>query len=111
MHSGFRTTRLTRESFKVRVKRKTKELLGRADYSHREIHPNDVDAKYLRQNLEVYYEFPPIFKDERTRWNDAWDNENYPTPEPLLDIVEKEYQQIYKNDAVHYTWMCYAKLK
>jgi len=111
MYSGFRTTPLTRESFKFKVKRKAEELLGKADHSRREIPPNDVDAKYLRQNLEIYYEFPPIFKEGRTRRNDPWDNANYTTPEPLLDIAEKEFQQIYKNESVYYTWMCYAKLK
>jgi len=59
----------------------------------------------------VYYEFPPIFKAERTRWGDRWDDEHYPTPEPLLSSVEKRYQQKYKDEAVDYTWMCYAQLK
>ena len=71
---------------------------------------NEVDAKYLKQSLEVYYEFPPIFKAERTRWGDLWDDENYPTPEPLLNSVEREYQQLYVDEAVYYTWMCYVKL-
>jgi len=67
--------------------------------------------RYLMQNIETYYEFPPVIKTEMTRWNDQWINENYPTPPPLLDSVEKNYQQIYLDEAIYYTWMCYVKLK
>ena len=100
-----------REILQAKLKQKARVLLGITDYKYREILPNEIDAKYLRQNLEVYYEFPPIFRAERTRWGDCWDDENYPTPEPLLSSVEKEYQQKYKDEAVYYTWMCYVKLK
>jgi hypothetical protein len=73
--------------------------------------PKSADAEYLRDNLETYYELPPIFKPERTRWGDAWGEEHYPTPEPLLSSVDQAYQQQYLDEAIHYTWMCYARLK
>lgn len=83
----------------------------RMQHSARTISSNSTDAEYLRNHLEVYYEFPPVFKTERTRWNDAWDNTNYPTPEPLLQSVRVPFQQIFLDEATSYTWMCYAKLK
>lgn len=107
MHSGFKFSSTPVQS----VKRKIKQLLGMQCQSYEDIPPNDVDAKYLRQNIEVYYESPPVFKAEKTRWNDDWDNVNYPTPEALLSSVEKEYQQIFLDEAIHYTWMCYVRLK
>jgi len=70
---------------------------------------NSVDAKELRENLDIYAELPPVFKTERTRWGDAWDN--YPTPDPLLTSVDHEYQQIYLDEAKNYTWLCYARLR
>jgi len=111
MHSGFNYTPAHSQSLQARLKRKAGTLLGIAEYQYREILPNEIDAKYLRQNFEVYYEFPPPFKAERTKWGDRWDDENYPTPEPLLNSVEKGYQQKFKDEADHYTWMCYVKLR
>lgn len=110
-HLGFKFTPAYSQSLKSKLKRKLLAVLGVTDYNYREIPPNDVDAQYLRQNLEVYYEFPPIFKAERTRWGDLWNDENYPTPEPLLSSVEKEYQQRYMDEAIYYTWMGYIRLK
>jgi hypothetical protein len=110
MHSGFKCIP-RRGSFSSRFKQKLRALAGAPDSRYRDVAPNEVDAKCLRQNLEVYYEFPPVFKTERTRWGDRWDDEKYPTPEPLLKSVERECQQPFMDEAVHYTWICYAKLR
>lgn len=111
MHAGFKFTPSDPPSLKAKLRRKTRALLGITVSEPVEIRPNGVDAKYLWQNLEVYYEFPPIFKAEYTRWGDRWEDENYPTPAALLSSVEHAYQQTYKDEAVDYTWICYAKLK
>ena len=110
-HSGFKFTPLHPPSFKARVRQEIERLLGIPRDSYDLIPPNDVDAEYLRENLEVYYEFPPPFKTERTKWNDTWDDEKYPTPEPLLTTLEERYQQIFWDDAIYYVWMCYVKFK
>ena len=111
MHSGLRSVPSHSRSLKVWCWKRIQSLLGIKDCSNRGIPPNDVDATYLRRNLEAYYEFPPVFKAERTRWGDPWDDVNYPTPGALLSSVEKEYQQKYMDEAKNYTWMCYARLK
>jgi hypothetical protein len=111
MHSGFKYIPAHKPSFKSKVKNKIKTLIGFQGQQYERIIPNDIDAKYLMQNLEVYYEFPPVFRVEQTRWGDIWDNDNYPTSEPLLTTVDRKYQQIFLDEAKFYTWMCYLKLK
>lgn len=113
MNSGFNP--MTSKPVKSLVKDKIAEILRKRFRIHipnfEHILPNNMDEKYLRQNLEIYYELPPVFKAEKTRWGDIWDNKCFPTPEPLLTSVEKEYQQIFLDEAINYTWMCYVKLK
>jgi len=104
MHSGFQYVPRTLEE---KVKDFAKGLLR---LHPREVAANDVDALYLRKNLEIYEELPPIFRVKQTRWGDEWSDERYPTPEPLLTAVAKPYQQIYLDEAAWYTWICYAKL-
>ena len=109
-HSGLEFDPSNSKSLRLKYKhskRKILAALGRL----REIPPNEVDAKYLRQNLDVYYELPPVFKGEHTRFGALWDENDYPTPQPLLRSVEKEYQRMYLDEAGSYTWMCYARLK
>jgi hypothetical protein len=72
--------------------------------------PNDIDEKYILKNVEVYYEFPPVFKLARTRWGDDWKSPEYPTPEALLDEPTKPFHDIYHAEADSYTWLCYVKL-
>lgn len=81
-------------------------------YSLKQAFMCDSDhARYLECTLKTYYEFPPIFKSEYTRWGDLWGEEQYPTPEPLLRSVGESHQQIYHDEADTYTWMCYASLR
>jgi hypothetical protein len=80
-------------------------------YDAVKIRPNDIDSKMLQKHIEVYYEFPPVFKAGKTRWGDDWDDVIYPTPEPLLDQPTKSTHEIFVEDAMHYTWICYVKLK
>lgn len=106
MEAGFSFPRPQSDPIKQTLKR----LLGVADDDHRDIPPNKVDATYLRQNLEVYYECPPVFRPKWTNWIGPWDEEKFPAPRPLLDSVERKYQQIFLDEAAHYNWICYAKL-
>lgn len=83
-------------------------LLGRR--SDRTERPNSNDADLLRDIIDVYEELPPIFKTPETRWGDAWDDERYPTPKPLLESVARPFEQVYLDEATGYTWLCYVKL-
>lgn len=73
--------------------------------------PNSKDSEYLKNLLDIYYEFPPVFKKEKTRWGDNWDNENYPTPDPLFENSEYAYLKLFEDEAIFYTWICFARLK
>ena len=79
-------------------------------YESTSIQPNDFDSRMLHKNLDIYYEFPPVIKTEQTRWGDEW-NETYPTPKPLLERPIKPSQNVFLDEAMSYTWICYAKLK
>ncbi|HEX6764107.1 MAG TPA: hypothetical protein VF103_01490 [Polyangiaceae bacterium] len=87
-------------------------LLDRARRSFERIGNRDQDAvAFLEQALETYCEFPPVMKSATTRWGDAWDDERYPTPEPLLTRAESEAEAVFENDADSYTWICYARIR
>jgi hypothetical protein len=103
-------TAFMNEGIRPNLKERLKKTLGRRNtFSH--VLPNKIHSKYLERNIDIYYEFPPVFKTELTRWGDAWDEVIYPTPEPLLKNVSEDYQQIYLDEAKSYTWICYVKLK
>lgn len=69
----------------------------------------DEDLKYFEDNVLIYQEMPPIFKDDLTRWGDKWD-ENYPTPNPLMDKNNKETYPIFFEEKKDYTWICYIEM-
>ena len=72
---------------------------------------NPDDFTFLKSIASSYQEMPPIFKSERTRWGDFWNEENYPTPEPLLTDQDKtEYLQFF-NEKLDYTWIAYMEIK
>lgn len=73
--------------------------------------PNMDDAVYLSHNLEVYSEFPPLFRPSHTRWGDGWVDDLYPTPSPLLCNSDKDRFPVLWKEALAYTWICYARLK
>lgn len=68
-----------------------------------------AQGRYLRDVLTVYHELPPVIRPVMTRGGVRWDHDRYPTPEPLLDLVEEPWQQIFEDEASHYTWMCYVE--
>ena len=72
---------------------------------------NNFDAEIALQELEVYYEFPPVFKRELTRWGDDLSQKLYPTPVSLLKEKSSKIHEIFWNEAMSYTWICYARLK
>ena len=80
-------------------------------YETAKIRPNDIDSRMLKKNLDVYYEFPPVFKNSKTRWGDEWDDVTYPTSEPLLEQTDNSSHKLFIDEAAFYTWICYAKLK
>ena len=79
-----------------------KEIVHKYSYSYYE-----TFDKYV----EKYEELPPIFKLEKTRWGDEWNQIKYPTKEPLLDISYREEFPLFYKEAGYYTWICHMQLK
>ena len=101
-HTGFKP-----EDIKQGVFSKLLDFFKASD--NRIIKPNSADAAYLKESLSVYYEFPPIYRCEYTRWGDKWDDIDYPTP-PSIFSREDDLIKQFVVDAMYYTWICYAKL-
>lgn len=80
-------------------------------YSRVKIAPNSHDAAMLGKHLDVYCEFPPVFKSNTTRWGDPWVDDVYPTPAPLLSDDDSTAHPIFSQQAKNYTWICYARLR
>lgn len=78
-------------------------------YSLKKAFYDNEDSKWLKSNLDIYYEFPPIFSFEKTRWGEL--AEKYPTQPPLLNLIENEYQKIFYDERLTYTYICYSKFK
>jgi len=94
MQSGFQFSPPPYWSLKSRLKWHLARVFGALAGPYRSIPANELDAKYLRQNLEVYCELPPVFKPDRTFWGDPWDDQSYPTAEPLLRSLAADYQRV-----------------
>jgi hypothetical protein len=71
---------------------------------------NNEDTEFIKKHIKIYYEFPPVFKHEYTRWGDLWDDK-YPTKSPLL-IPNKnnEKYRIFYDESRDYTWISYVEL-
>jgi len=68
------------------------------------------DLEYFQKHVTLYQEMPPLFRSEYTRWGDRWDDVNYPTPAPLLELKEKETYPVFFEEKTDYTWMCYMEI-
>ena len=69
---------------------------------------SDTHRKEVINALDLYYEFPPLFKEEKTRWGDEWDDTRYPTKPPIFG---SDFTDDLRSEALHYTWICLVRLK
>ena len=84
-------------------------VIQKYDLSIQDVEKSENHFKNLNKIIETYFEFPPIFKTQYTRWGDLWDEKNYPTKEPLLtDVNIEKHKNIYEESNT-YNWMCYIK--
>ena len=72
-----------------------------------DIEPNSTHRLELLKNLSLYYEFPPLFKENYNRWGDKWDDDGYSTKEPLFD---SNVFHFLPDEAIYYNWMCLVEL-
>tara|TARA_B100000945_G_C20408630_1_gene611411 strand:- start:1047 stop:1979 length:933 start_codon:yes stop_codon:yes gene_type:complete len=72
--------------------------------------PNTNDFKLLNKNIDIYFEFPPLFKLKKTAWGEKWSSA-IPTKKPLLKDKEKNNLKINENELNSYNWICYIRFK
>ena len=53
----------------------------------------------LTEFVKVYQELPPIFRLEKTRWGDDWNDMKYPTKKALLSVEKKNEFEIFFEEA------------
>ena len=94
-----------------------KKVLGKVDYiidrgGLRELIEYEKDL-YLTfcNHVSEYIELPPLFRKEKTRWGDFWEDDSYPTPEPLVKNEQSKKYPLFFQEALDYTWICYLGLK
>lgn len=76
------------------------------------IPPHEEDAHFLKQSLNIYFEFPPVVKTAQTRWNTPWTDKNYPTPTPLYtEATLPSEASAFLKEAQRYTWICYMQFR
>ena len=104
---------LLKYNFKKKIKKNFKQEIQKYDLAIQDVFETKNHFNNLEKIIDIYFEFPPVFKNKFTRWGDLWIDESYPTKEALLDLntvnIEK-YKEIY-NESNSYNWMCYVKLK
>ena len=76
---------------------------------------NTKDAQWLQNNIEIYYEFPPMYSsvdsDRGYKWAQISRQQYLDiTPAPLLNTHHPRFD-IYHKEASDYTWIAYLKLK
>ncbi len=118
-HAGFDTSVLNDQSKqisqlgniiqKILIRLKLLPSKPIADYAKKHIKPNSFDSEILKKHLNIYYEFPPLFKTETIFWGDIWDNK-YPTPEALFKYLTPSLKN-FTAELPYYTWLCYTHLK
>lgn len=79
------------------------------------VRPNKHHKYFLEKNLDIYFEFPPIYQSPLTRWGDTWSAEIYPTPKPIKGPISEEEviysNNFYINECKSYNWICFARIK
>lgn len=78
----------------------------------KDVKPNNIDSKLIDKNIDIYYEFPPLIKDENTK--QEIDNSIFSSLDDLLKHCNERTILDIKNDYVEassYCWICYVKLK
>jgi hypothetical protein len=119
--------RRLRSSFKTETKKLffslsvklAKKLFKNSYYNYdlnilKDIKPNNTDSKLIDKNIDIYYEFPPLLKDENSNSKHETESPIFSTLDDLLQNCNENISLNIKKDsreATNYNWFCYVKLK
>jgi hypothetical protein len=104
-NAGFDTEQTIKFSLKQYFKKILQVFARCTNASY--VKPNMTHSFELKKNLSLYYEFPPLFREYKTRWGDKWDDYNYPTKKA---IFESNVDHPLRNESLSYTWICLVEL-
>lgn len=77
----------------------------------RDAKPSSIDFKILEKNMDIYYEFPPIFSNSQNRWGDSLNEDPYKIAKPLLEESSKNDFNLSEIELNSYNSLTYIKLK
>ena len=96
-----------------KIKKNSKYFIPKdkmSDWYLDETRPNIEQFKMFEKNIDLYFEFPPILKLQKTAWGSKW-SQDIPAKPPLFNDNEKTKINIDQNELNSYNWICYIKLK
>ena len=75
--------------------------------NNKQVFLDNKEIEFIIKNINHYEEFPPIFKDNKTRWGNEW---VYNTRPSLLNEESIQKYQNFYDERFDYTWICYMEL-
>ena len=69
-------------------------------FSRDRVWPNKHDLEFVKRNIDIYTEFPPVFE-----------KRGFPSPQPLLDLSERHKHLLFSNESENYNGICFVRLK
>ena len=72
--------------------------------------PNNNDFLNLEKNLDIYYEFPPIIKIKKNKWNEDMTEPYLETEKEILDNNNINFLD-FKEELQNYNYITYIKLR
>ena len=97
--------------FKKKILKKYLISLDDISARLRDVKPTEIDFKILEKNIDIYYEFPPIFSNFQNRWGDSLSEDPYKIEKPLLQESFKNDFNLSEIELNSYNSLTYIKLK
>jgi hypothetical protein len=101
----------TKKLFKKKISKKYLISLDDISSRLRDAKPSSIDFKILEKNMDIYYEFPPIFSNSQNRWGDSLNEDPYKIAKPLLEESSKNDFNLSEIELNSYNSLTYIKLK
>jgi len=76
----------------------------------RDVAPNNVDFKVLQNNIDTYFEFPPLINITKNKWGDLTNQKFYQYKKPILNKSNIKKFNLPQNELRSYNSITYIKL-
>ena len=102
---------LVKKLFKKKISKNYLISLDNISSRLRDVKPTNTDFKILEKNIDIYYEFPPIFSNSQNRWGDNLNEDFYKIEKKLLQESHKNDFNLSEIELNSYNSLTYIKLK